>query len=89
VSNDKRAADDAIEYAIQILSQVEAGDGVFVGDCSKAIKGLSAALSSRADGGKDSSDARDMADFIAEDGLLEQFRIWRECRDAAIAREKK
>jgi hypothetical protein len=48
-----------------------------------------AALSVCADGGNDSDDARDMADFIAEDGLSEQFRIWRECRDTAIAKEKK
>lgn len=51
--------------------------------------GWDCAMSVCADGGKDSSEARDMADFIAEDGLSEQFRIWRECRDAAISARKK
>jgi hypothetical protein len=32
--------DDAIEYAIQVLRQVEAGDGTFVGQCADAISGL-------------------------------------------------
>ncbi|MDR5839372.1 hypothetical protein [Caballeronia sp. LZ034LL] len=37
-------AHSAIESAIQVLRQVEAGDGVFVGQCSDAIAGLEAAL---------------------------------------------
>jgi hypothetical protein len=33
-------ASEAVEYAIQVLSQVEAGDGVVVGQCADAIAGL-------------------------------------------------
>ncbi|WP_186055726.1 hypothetical protein [Burkholderia gladioli] len=35
---------DSIEYAIQVLRQVEAGDGTFVGQCADAIEGLEALL---------------------------------------------
>lgn len=35
---------DAIEYAIQVLQQVEAGDGTFVGQCADAISGLEGIL---------------------------------------------
>lgn len=35
---------DSIEYAIQVLRQVEAGDGTFVGQCADAIEGLEAIL---------------------------------------------
>ncbi|KWI99240.1 hypothetical protein WM11_21780 [Burkholderia ubonensis] len=40
-------ARDGIEFAIQVLRQVEAGDGTFVGQCTEAIEGLEAALSTR------------------------------------------
>ncbi|VWD01522.1 bacteriophage protein [Burkholderia aenigmatica] len=36
----RQGADDAIDYAIQVLRQVEAGDGTFVGQCADAIAGL-------------------------------------------------
>jgi len=36
----RQEMDDAIEYAIQVLRQVEAGDGTFVGQCADAISGL-------------------------------------------------
>jgi hypothetical protein len=35
---------DAVEYAQQVLRQVEAGDGTFVGQCTEAIEGLDALL---------------------------------------------
>lgn len=35
---------DAIDYAIQVLQQVEAGDGTFVGQCADAISGLESLL---------------------------------------------
>ncbi|WP_261534459.1 hypothetical protein [Burkholderia multivorans] len=35
---------DSIEYAIQVLRQVEAGDGTFVGQCTDAISGLESIL---------------------------------------------
>lgn len=36
---------DAVEYTQQVLRQVEAGDGTFVGQCADAISGLEALLS--------------------------------------------
>ncbi|WP_175785104.1 hypothetical protein [Burkholderia ambifaria] len=39
----RQEMDDAIEYAIQVLRQVEAGDGTFVGQCADAISGLEGA----------------------------------------------
>lgn len=41
---------DAIEYALQALRQVEAGDGVFLGQCLNAIKGLEAILAAKGGG---------------------------------------
>lgn len=35
---------ESIEYAIQVLRQVEAGDGTFVGQCADAIEGLESLL---------------------------------------------
>ncbi|KVL66609.1 hypothetical protein [Burkholderia ubonensis] len=35
---------DSIEYAIQVLRQVETGDGTFVGQCADAITGLETIL---------------------------------------------
>ena len=44
---------NAIEYAQQVLRQVEVGDGVFVGQCAEAIKGLDAILAAKGDGHAD------------------------------------
>jgi hypothetical protein len=41
LTDDRR---DAIEYAIQVLQQVEAGDGTFVGQCADAMAGLESIL---------------------------------------------
>ncbi|MBG0879382.1 hypothetical protein H0X90_21570 [Burkholderia sp. 9775_39] len=41
LTDDRR---DAIDYAIQVLQQVEAGDGTFVGQCADAIAGLESVL---------------------------------------------
>ncbi|KVK88738.1 hypothetical protein WJ47_02780 [Burkholderia ubonensis] len=35
---------DALQYAIQVLQQIEAGDGTFVGQCADAISGLESIL---------------------------------------------
>ncbi|WP_186308125.1 hypothetical protein [Paraburkholderia sp. BCC1884] len=46
-ADDSQAASDRrdeIEYAIQVLRQVEAGDGTFVGQCTEAISGLESLL---------------------------------------------
>ncbi|OMW45735.1 hypothetical protein AQ808_23975 [Burkholderia pseudomallei] len=41
LTDDRR---DAIDYAIQVLRQVETGDGTFVGQCADAISGLAGIL---------------------------------------------
>ncbi|ABC36103.1 putative gp38 [Burkholderia thailandensis E264] len=41
LTDDRR---DAIDYAIQVLQQVETGDGTFVGQCADAISGLAGIL---------------------------------------------
>jgi hypothetical protein len=89
VSNDKRAADDAA-LVQKLIYWSEFGYGAAASkDMREAAERLNA-LSSRADGGKDSSDARLGAYVRRLHGMLgRQVEAFYDNIDAAIAGDKK